>query len=108
MPNLFQQQRQRSGHLRYWHDYNKYFKLRDRCEQQDNCCLLQVFQLRAAMGGTRVVPARWTETQKEAGAGHPGDGGGVQRKVERDQRTAHQTSRWGQSQEEAEGKNVVC
>lgn len=55
-----------------------------------------------------MVPARWTETQEEAGASYPGDGRGVQRKVERDQRPAHQTSRWGQSQEEAEGKNVLC
>lgn len=77
------------------------------CEQYHNCWVLpQVYQLRAAVGGTRMVPARWTETQEEAGAGHPGDGGGVQRKVEGDQRTAHQTSGWGQSQEEAEGKIV--
>lgn len=36
------------------------------------------------MGGTGVVPGRRTETQEEAGAGHQGDGGGIQRKVERD------------------------
>lgn len=30
IPNLFRQQRQRSGHLYCWRDYNKYFKLHQR------------------------------------------------------------------------------